>query len=122
MLRTFTLSFDQPPLKQNQLQLHSIPTPSTSASAHERAHHNTAKRRHIQMAITSRLCLTLAIALAVVSTFSHNVYALAAEAAPVPPTADVADDNFNYEQYQSPPIWSRMFILFSTSRQTPPLS
>lgn len=71
------------------------------------------------MAITSRLCLTLAIALAVVSTFSHNVYALAAEAAPVPPNADVADDNFNYEQYQSPPIWSRMFILFSTSRQTP---
>ncbi|KAF8923075.1 hypothetical protein BGZ52_010375, partial [Haplosporangium bisporale] len=58
------------------------------------------------MAITSRLCLTLAIALAVVGTFPHNVHALAAEGAPVPPTADVADDTFDYEQYQSPPIWT----------------
>ncbi|KAF9314091.1 hypothetical protein BG003_004523 [Podila horticola] len=55
---------------------------------------------------TTRLCLTLAIALALVGTFSHNVHAVAAEAAPVPPTADVVDDTFNYEQYQSPPIWT----------------
>ncbi|KAG0090280.1 hypothetical protein BGZ92_003294 [Podila epicladia] len=58
------------------------------------------------MTITNRLCLTLAIALAVVGTFPHNVHAAAAEAAPVPPTAEVVDDTFNYEQYQSPPIWT----------------
>lgn len=63
---------------------------------------------------TTRLCLTLAIALALVGTFSHNVHAVAAEAAPVPPTADVVDDTFNYEQYQSPPIWTRMFFSFSS--------
>ncbi|KAG0353312.1 hypothetical protein BG005_007382 [Podila minutissima] len=57
------------------------------------------------MAITTRLCLTLAIALAVVGTFSHNVHAAAAEAAPVPATTEVVDDTFNYEQYQSPPFW-----------------
>ncbi|KAG0036122.1 hypothetical protein BGZ82_004671 [Podila clonocystis] len=58
------------------------------------------------MAITTRLCLTLAIALAVVGTFSHNVHAASAEAAPVRPRAEVVDDTFNYEQYQSPPIWT----------------
>ncbi|KAG0025393.1 hypothetical protein BGZ81_007202 [Podila clonocystis] len=58
------------------------------------------------MTITTRLCLTVAIALAVVGTFSHNVHAAAAEAAPVLPRAEVVDDTFNYEQYQSPPIWT----------------
>ncbi|KAG0336855.1 hypothetical protein BG004_007878 [Podila humilis] len=61
------------------------------------------------MTTTSRLCLTLAIALAVVGTlpFQHTHAAIVAEAAPVP-QAQAADvvDTFNYEQFESPPFWS----------------
>ncbi|KAF9419064.1 hypothetical protein BGZ94_009532 [Podila epigama] len=48
---------------------------------------------------TSRLCITLVLALAIIGT--HCAQAVETEAA----SPDVVEDTFDYEQYQSPPIW-----------------